>query len=216
MPGAGAFYFEGSEIGCLLIHGFTGTPQNIRPLGDFLARRGLTVLCPRLVGHGTSVDDFERSTGDDWIGTINAGLDQLRQGCSSVFAIGISIGGTLALHLGATRGADLQGVGCINGPVMDLPQFEAVARDPSPPARIPAPWMDPRILTKDLTAAGITYLEVPKRTLGELLAVMKRCRASLARCRCRPCSSTRGMMRSCRPTMARSSWSDSGRATSSW
>jgi carboxylesterase len=183
MPGAGSFYFEGSEIGCLLIHGFTGTPQNLRPLGDFLARRGLTVLCPRLAGHGTSLDDFERSTAEDWIGTINAGVDQLRRSCSSVFAIGLSMGGTLALHLGATRGAALQGVGSINGPVMDLPQFEAAARDPAPPARITAPWADPRLLTKDLTRAGILYLQVPKTTLGELVAVMKRVQAELAEVR---------------------------------
>ena len=39
LPGAGSFYFEGSQTGCLLLHGFTGCPQNIRPLGDFLARR---------------------------------------------------------------------------------------------------------------------------------------------------------------------------------
>jgi carboxylesterase len=56
IPGAGSFFFEGGDTGCLLIHGFTGTPQNIRPLGDFLARRGLTVLAPRLHGHGTSLE----------------------------------------------------------------------------------------------------------------------------------------------------------------
>jgi hypothetical protein len=61
LPGAGTFYFEGSDVGCLLIHGFTGTPQNIRPLGDFLPRRGLTVLAPRPAGHGTTVDDFENA-----------------------------------------------------------------------------------------------------------------------------------------------------------
>ena len=103
MPGAGTFFFEGSDVGCLLIHGFTGTPQNIRPLGDFLARRGLTVLAPRLAGHGTTVDEFEQSGPEDWIATINSGVDQLKRTCSSVFAIGISMGGTLALHLGATR-----------------------------------------------------------------------------------------------------------------
>lgn len=36
LPGAGTFYFEGSDVGCLLIHGFTGTPQNIRPRRGWL------------------------------------------------------------------------------------------------------------------------------------------------------------------------------------
>ena len=109
LPGAGSFYFEGSQTGCLLLHGFTGCPQNVRPLGDFLARGGLTVLGARLAGHGTRVEDMERTGCDDWIESANRGLDQLRDSCSTVYAIGISMGGTLALHLGATRADDLAG-----------------------------------------------------------------------------------------------------------
>ena len=183
MPGAGTFFFEGSDVGCLLIHGFTGTPQNIRPLGDLLARRGLTVLGPRLKGHGTTLEDFEQSGPDDWIETINSGLDQLKRTCSSVFAIGISMGGTLALHLGATRAADLAGVGCINGPIMQMPAFEAAAADPATPARISAPWSNPRILTKDLSSAGITYLEIPKVTLGKALGLFNAVRGELGQVR---------------------------------
>ena len=54
MPGAGAYWFEGNEVGCLILHGFTGTPQNVRPLADYLARRGLAVSVPRIAGHGTT------------------------------------------------------------------------------------------------------------------------------------------------------------------
>jgi len=183
MPGAGTFFFEGSDVGCLLIHGFTGTPQNVRPLGDFLARRGLTVLGPRLAGHGTTIEDFEQSGPDDWIETINSGVDQLKRTCSSVFAIGISMGGTLALHLGATRPGDLAGVGCINGPVMDLPAFEAAANDPATPARMPAPWTNPRLLTSDLNSAGITYVEIPKVTLKKALGLFKRVQSELGQVR---------------------------------
>jgi len=170
LPGAGTFYFEGSDVGCLLIHGFTGTPQNIRPLGDFLARRGLTVLCPRLAGHGSTVDEFEQTGPQDWIGTVNAAFDQLRQTCSSVFAIGISMGGTLAMHLGATRGAELAGVGSINGPFGRLPDFEAVVDNPEVPERVPAPWVsNARLLSMDLGVAGITYVEIPKACLRRAL-----------------------------------------------
>lgn len=174
LPGAGTFYFEGSEVGCLLIHGFTGTPQNIRPLGDFLARRGLTVLGARLAGHGTTVEDFEQSGPEDWIATLERGLEQLRQTCSSVFAIGISMGGSLALHLGATHGDELAGVGCINGPVGELPAFEAAAASLAPGGRMPAPWAaDARLLTKDLAAGGITYTEIPKAPLERALTLFK-------------------------------------------
>ena len=45
------FYFPGNSTGCLLIHGFTGTPKEMRPLGDFLADKGYSVLGIRLSGH---------------------------------------------------------------------------------------------------------------------------------------------------------------------
>jgi carboxylesterase len=184
LPGAGTFYFEGGDVGCLLIHGFTGTPQNIRPLGDFLARRGLTVLAPRLAGHGTSVDEFERTGPEDWIATVEAGLEQLRRSCASVFAIGISMGGTLALHLAARRGAELAGVGCINAPFGELPAFEAAANALQPGARMPAPWAaDARLLAKDLASAGITYAEIPKSCLEKALVFFKETEAELGRIR---------------------------------
>ena len=40
LPGAEPFFFEGSEVGCLVSHGFTGTTQRMRFLGEFLAEEG--------------------------------------------------------------------------------------------------------------------------------------------------------------------------------
>ena len=74
MPGAGAYWFEGNEVGCLILHGFTGTPQNVRPLADYLARRGLTVSVPRIAGHGTTVQDLDATGPDDWLGTAEQAL----------------------------------------------------------------------------------------------------------------------------------------------
>lgn len=37
------FYFPGGQIGCLLIHGFSGTPAEMLPLGDYLAGQGLNI-----------------------------------------------------------------------------------------------------------------------------------------------------------------------------
>jgi len=34
------FYFEGDEIGVLLIHGFTGSPAEVYPMGEYLAQQG--------------------------------------------------------------------------------------------------------------------------------------------------------------------------------
>src|SRR2546427_411191 len=53
-----AFSLPGSRpLGCLLVHGFTGTPEEMRPLGEALAARGFPVYAVRLAGHGTDVAD---------------------------------------------------------------------------------------------------------------------------------------------------------------
>ncbi|WP_235189307.1 carboxylesterase [Exiguobacterium sp. NG55] len=62
IPGAGAFYYEGNEIGILLCHGFNGTPQSVQDVGIELMKQGFTVYAPRLKGHGTHPEDFRCST----------------------------------------------------------------------------------------------------------------------------------------------------------
>lgn len=92
-------FFTSKEYGVLLLHGFTGTPFEMRPLGEFLHRSGLTVLCPRLAGHGTSEDELNRCRFYDWIESAEKGLIHLRERCKRVFVIGLSMGGLLALKL---------------------------------------------------------------------------------------------------------------------
>src|SRR4051794_41498192 len=94
LPGAGAYWFEGNDVGCLLLHGFTGTPQNVRPLADYLARRGLAVSAPRLPGHGTTVADLDETGPQDWLGGAEQGLDEVQEGCSTGFVARLSPGGT--------------------------------------------------------------------------------------------------------------------------
>ena len=51
--GAEEFFLPGTNGGAvLLIHGYTGTPAEMRPLGDYLQQLGYTVLGVRLAGHG--------------------------------------------------------------------------------------------------------------------------------------------------------------------
>ena len=74
MEGAEPFHFEGNGTGILVSHGFTGTPQSVRPLGEALAEEGFTVMGPRLAGHGTDMEDHAQSTALDWISSIEQGL----------------------------------------------------------------------------------------------------------------------------------------------
>lgn len=120
LPGAEPFVHDGSEdIGVLLCHGFTSTPQSMRAWGEHLAAEGYTVRCPLLPGHGTRWPDLNRTTWLDWYGTAEAALAELRDRCRSVFVFGQSMGGTLTLRL-AQRHPDIAGIVLVNPSVTTL------------------------------------------------------------------------------------------------
>ncbi len=114
LPNAEPFYFPGNRVGCLLIHGFTGTPYEMRELGLRLAAQGYTVLGPALAGHATSLADMLPTRWGDWYASVTAAYDQLRADCDAIFPIGLSLGGALALHLAAHR--PVNGVVAVSAP----------------------------------------------------------------------------------------------------
>lgn len=104
LPDAEPFSRAGNATGCLLIHGFTGTPYEVRGLGDFLhQRRGYTVSGPALAGHATRFEDILETTWHDWYESVTKAYDALALECDEIFAIGLSLGAALALHLAAHR-----------------------------------------------------------------------------------------------------------------
>ncbi|GGL85330.1 esterase [Streptomyces fumigatiscleroticus] len=114
LPGAEPFRHEGGEAGVLLCHGFTGSPQSLRPWAEHLAERGLTVALPLLPGHGTRWEDMQLTTWQDWYAEVDRELRALRERCTRVFVAGLSMGGTLALRLAARHGDAVDGVMVVN------------------------------------------------------------------------------------------------------
>jgi carboxylesterase len=105
IPTAEPFLFLGGpeKPGVLLIHGFTGTPQSLRPMGEFLNREyGLTCLGIRLAGHATSPQDMAATTYSDWIASVEDGFALLSGLVRNIYLAGFSMGGSLALTM-ATR-----------------------------------------------------------------------------------------------------------------
>ncbi len=97
MQSAEPFFIPGGKNGCLLIHGFTGTPKEMRMLGDSLARSGYTVLAPRLFGHATKPDDMRRARWQDWLASVEDGVNLLKGCTEKQFIMGLSMGGVLTL-----------------------------------------------------------------------------------------------------------------------
>ena len=108
------FTLQGGEVGVLLLHGFTGSPQGLRLWGEALHRGGLTVHCPLLPGHGTHWRDLAVTTWRAWEEASLAGLSLLRERCERVVVCALSFGGALALHLAARRPGDIRGVVAVN------------------------------------------------------------------------------------------------------
>ena len=103
MPGAEAFSADGGPVGVLVQHGFTGTTASVRPWAEHLAAAGFTVRAPLLPGHGTSWQDCNRTGWRDWYGAVEAAYDDLATRCETVFACGLSMGGTLVTRLAQQR-----------------------------------------------------------------------------------------------------------------
>ena len=105
MPGAEPFAADADDprIGVVLSHGFTGTTQSMRPWAGALHAAGFSVRLPRLPGHGTRWQDANRTRWQDWYGEIERAHDELAGRCEHVFAMGLSMGGTLVTRLAEQR-----------------------------------------------------------------------------------------------------------------
>ncbi|HEY0169014.1 MAG TPA: alpha/beta fold hydrolase [Jatrophihabitans sp.] len=103
LAGAEPFAVDGDgaagRTGVLISHGFTGTPQSMRPWAEHLAAQGYSVRLPRLPGHGTTWQELNATPWTDWYAEIRRGYDELAARCDTVFACGLSMGGSLVTRL---------------------------------------------------------------------------------------------------------------------
>ena len=102
--------------GVLLLHGFAGTPPELRRLGEALARSGWRCHGPLLAGHGTTPEELDRTRWQDWARSAETALAELRTECDEVMVAGQSAGGSLALHL-AANDPGIRVVACLATPV---------------------------------------------------------------------------------------------------
>ncbi len=126
-----AFEFpgDGSGRGALVVHGFTGSPFEMRWLGERLAERGFHVLGPALAGHANGrPDQLDRTTWHDWYASAELAFDELRRRCERVAVVGLSMGGLLALHLARERQTQVAALGVLATPIWLPRHIEATIR----------------------------------------------------------------------------------------
>ncbi len=85
------------RVGALLLHGFMGTPKELRPLGQALAADGIRAVAPLLPGFGPNVPDLPRTTAEDWSRAVDEAWATVRTESDASVLLGFSFGGALAL-----------------------------------------------------------------------------------------------------------------------
>ncbi len=111
--GPNGFFERRGSTGVLLIHGLTGTPAEMRPFARHLSKSGLTVACPQLGGHCSSVEDLKKSSWQDWYAPVEAAFEALCQECDTVYVGGLSMGALMAMMLASRHAKHEQLAGVI-------------------------------------------------------------------------------------------------------
>ncbi len=100
-PETEPFFFKGrGRAAVLLVHGFTGTPYEMRGLGRALSRAGITAKGIRLPGHDAP-ESMTHVTRADWRRAVREAYAELRAEYEHVGVVGLSMGGLLSLDLTA-------------------------------------------------------------------------------------------------------------------
>ena len=94
-----AFDLGEGDCAVLCLHGFTGTPYEVRPLGEALAAAGYRARGPLLPGHGGSLAQLADASFRDWLAAAHAEFRELAERHEQVCVVGVSLGGLLSLAL---------------------------------------------------------------------------------------------------------------------
>lgn len=178
LPGAEPYAAEGGSLGVLLCHGFTSTPQSLRPWAESFAAAGATVRLPLLPGHGTSWQAMNRTGWSDWLGALERELAALHARCATVVVGGLSMGGALALRLAQLHPEQVDGLLLVNPSVLSrrralraLPLLRHVVGSVRP-------------LAQDIARAGaheVAYDRTPLKALHSLTRAWPQVRDGLPR-----------------------------------
>ena len=105
---------KNAHIGVLLVHGFTGSPASMRDWGEFLHSKGYTVRVPLLPGHGSNVEDLNKTKWESWPAKVVAELNELSKTCDQIFLVGLSMGGGTILNVAISTNVHIAGIILVN------------------------------------------------------------------------------------------------------
>lgn len=162
------------RAGALIIHGFTSTAESMRSVADAVAEAGYEVELPLLPGHGTHWQDLAATPAEAMLSAVSDAYDRLSERSDVVVPVGLSMGGALALWVGAQKKA--AGVVVINPGLRLRRGTGTIARFVSRVKPTIAP------LAGDIAKPGVTeeaYEVTPLRAVWQLDRLFSRARSAL-------------------------------------
>jgi carboxylesterase len=179
---AGPFVIENRDAAAAVVcvHGFGATPFEVLPVGTALAEAGFHVVGPAVAGHAIvpfeeGFQVFRKTTRFQWLESVRCEVEELRQRFPRVHVYGQSMGGLIALTLGAEGRADAVAV---TGAALVLPRA--------------ARWLEPVLKRVDLQIPDLNS-RVPEnprygihasRPILQLLELSRETVRDLGRIRC--------------------------------
>lgn len=96
----------GAEVGAMLVHGFTGSPYDVRPLGEALHEIGIDAHGLMLPGMARDIMRLNDMTGDIWRQAVNEEWERVSSRYERTILVGYSLGGALATLAALDRPPD--------------------------------------------------------------------------------------------------------------
>jgi len=185
-PLAAPFFLSGGQHAVLLMHGFTGSPAHMRPLGEMLNAAGFTVRGIALRGHGTTVQDMMSASWKDWLQDARTACSGLFDSYRYVSVAGLSMGGILSLILAAEHSGTARPLtACIpiEAPLGTTNRYRHFALLAAPFCPILNKHHDGSRDTLD-KAYDIDYDKIPTAKTHDLNVLIARARRSLSSVTC--------------------------------
>lgn len=179
---------EAGTLGAVIVHGFTGSPWDMRPIAEALAAEGVPSIVPLLRGHGGGGIGIASARLGDWRQDVRAAIEDLsEQTGRAPIVVGLSMGGLLALDAGVDGELEVSGVASLAAPLFLERSARIVARlsrafGDSIGERMMLRKGDGSDISTDQELPGAD--QIPFRALDELFALMDSVRLRLERLEC--------------------------------
>jgi carboxylesterase len=167
------------DTAVMLLHGLTGTPDDVASVANALVSDGYTVSAPLLPGRGTCPADMDGLCWEDWMTSALSVYDELAKRHRQVIVGGVSAGATMALDVALRRRPKAL---LLYAPALAVRNrfayltpyvWRVIRRWPSPASDMVEP-----------SAAATCYDTVPVRAVAELIAGIRQVRSRLGEITC--------------------------------